>query len=102
MMRALMLALMVAFATPALAEAPAQSDSNTTETRPIPDPVMFKSDHSGTFGGSKMTYRVEAGETQIKNDEGKPAASLFTISYIADKAGPSRPGWPAAPCRRGR
>ena len=91
MMRALMLALMVAFATPALAEAPAQSDSNTTETRPIPDPVMFKSDHTGTFGGTKMAYRVEAGETQITNEDGNPAASLFAISYIADKAGPARP-----------
>lgn len=52
---------------------------------------MFESRHTGTFGRQKMTYTVEAGDTQITNEDGKPAASLFTISYIKEDAGSDRP-----------
>ncbi|MEZ6012010.1 MAG: peptidase S10 [Hyphomonas sp.] len=90
-MRALMMALLVAAAAPAFAQTQTAEAPKAEEAKPIPDPVMFETKHSGTFGGVKMAYTVEAGETYIKGEDGEPAASLFTTSYIADKAGPSRP-----------
>ncbi len=92
-MRALIMAFALAIAGPAYA-APdtGDADMETEEAvKPIPDPVMFKTSHSGTFGGKRVSYSVEAGDTHIKNEDGEPAASLFTISYIKDEAGPDRP-----------
>ena len=88
-MRALLMTLLLAFAAPAFA-APETAETETA-AKPVPDPVMFVSKHSGVFGKEKVSYRVEAGETYINNDEGEPAASLFTYSYIKENAGPSRP-----------
>jgi carboxypeptidase C (cathepsin A) len=90
--RAGMLALAMAFALPAFA-APDETTPATAEKpdKPIPAPLMFRSTHTGTFGGQKITYRVEAGETQIKGEDDEPAASLFTISYIRENAPGPRP-----------
>jgi hypothetical protein len=88
-LRALFMAALMAMAAPAFAETDSADAAKETEARPrpVPEPVMFVTQHSGTFGRQKVNYKVEAGETQIKNDEGKPAASLFTISYVQEKAG---------------
>jgi carboxypeptidase C (cathepsin A) len=90
--RAFLLALTIVSAAPALAapEAPA-AEKAETGAKPVPEPVMFTTTHTGTFGGQKITYRVEAGETQIRKSEGEPAASLFTIAYIRENAGGPRP-----------
>ncbi|WP_373002674.1 S10 family peptidase [Hyphomonas sp.] len=92
-MRALLMAMVMAVATPAFAESELnKTDAEKTEAaKPIPDPVMFESKHTGTFGTAKVAYTVEAGETYIKGEDGEPAASLFTTSYVADKAGSARP-----------
>ncbi|KCZ47588.1 MULTISPECIES: S10 family peptidase [unclassified Hyphomonas] len=94
-LRALFMAALMAMTAPAFAEtdsaeAAKEAEANTT-SRPVPEPVMFVTQHSGTFGRQKMSYKVEAGETQIKNKDGKPAASLFTVSYVQEKAGSDRP-----------
>jgi carboxypeptidase C (cathepsin A) len=34
-----------------------------------------------TIAGKKVPYRVTTGKLQIKNDEGKPQASMFHVSY---------------------
>ena len=87
-LRALFMAALMAMAAPAFAETDNAEAAKETEARPVPEPVMFVTQHSGTFGRQKISYKVEAGETQIKNDDGKPAASLFTISCItAAKSG---------------
>lgn len=90
-MRALMMALLLALAAPALAAPAADEAAKEKDAKPIPDPVMFTSNHTATINGQRISYRVEAGETHIKGEDGEPAASLFTISYIRDKAGPDRP-----------
>jgi carboxypeptidase C (cathepsin A) len=91
-MRALFLALVLAVAAPAFAEPDvAKAEDEKAEAKPIPDPVMFESKHSGVFGGEKVSYRVEAGETYLSNEEGDPAASIFATSYIRENAGPNRP-----------
>lgn len=95
-LQACLLALVLALAAPALA-APASGKAGDEKAeaersaKPVPPPAMFKSTHSGTFGGQKLTYRVEAGETHIRNAEGEPAASLFTVSYIRENVSGPRP-----------
>lgn len=91
-LRGLLMALVLGAALPGFAVA--QDKAETKEeaaAKPVPEPVMFTSTHSGTFGGQKMTYRVEAGETHIPGKDGEPAASLFTISYIRENARGPRP-----------
>nr|MCU0731698.1 peptidase S10 [Hyphomonas sp.] len=92
---AVFLALAIGCAVPAIAapdaSAVADKAAEKNEPKPVPEPVMFKSKHTGTFGGQKITYRVEAGETHIKNKDGEAGASLFTISYIRENVSGPRP-----------
>tara|TARA_R110000803_G_scaffold1275_3_gene4216 strand:- start:1607 stop:3151 length:1545 start_codon:yes stop_codon:yes gene_type:complete len=92
-MRALLMAMVLAVAMPAFAETGTnKTDADKAQAaKPVPDPVMFKTTHTGTFGSEKVAYTVEAGETYIKDEDGEPAASLFTTSYIKDNAGAQRP-----------
>ncbi|MDX1294293.1 MAG: peptidase S10, partial [Hyphomonas sp.] len=90
-MRGWILAVVLAVAGPAFAEADQAETTQEKAAKPIPDPVMFVTTHTGTFGGERLTYRVEAGETRIAGDSGEPEASLFTYSYIKEKAGSDRP-----------
>ena len=85
------MAALMAMTAPAFADTDKTEAAKETEAKPVPEPVMFESRHSGTFGRQKVNYKVEAGETQIKNEDGNPAASLFTISYIQENAGSNRP-----------
>ncbi len=55
-----------------------------TPPRPIPDPVRFESTHSGTFHGVAMKYRAIVGDIQLKRDDGKAFASVFTTSYLRE------------------
>ena len=91
-LRTFLLALILASASPAQAGPEAGAQPKAAEAaKPVPDPAMFKTTRTGTFGGQKITYRVEAGETHIKNADGEPAASLFTTSYIREGASGPRP-----------
>lgn len=95
-MRKLVMACLVAMSVAGLAGAQESGDEAAVEAasgteKPIPDPVMFETTHSGTFNGKRISYRVEAGETYINNEEDEPAASLFTISYTKEDAGADRP-----------
>jgi carboxypeptidase C (cathepsin A) len=46
---------------------------------------MFKTEHQGTFNGKRVRYLAELAETIIQKPAGKPAASMITTSYIAQK-----------------
>ncbi|WP_369059872.1 peptidase S10 [Caulobacter sp. 73W] len=58
----------------------------------IPAPVVSVTKHTGTFGGVKVSYRAIAGETYLKDKEGKPLAAITSYSYI--KEGPTDPNRP--------
>lgn len=57
------------------AEASKQSES---------DPRRFETEHSASVNGRDIAYRVVAGETRIRNDEGEEVASIFSTTYLAD------------------
>ena len=58
----------------------------------IPPPVVSVTRHSGTLGGTRINYRAIAGETYLKDKEGKPLAAITSYSYI--KEGPTDPKRP--------
>lgn len=81
-----------------LASASTFADSHTStdkssEAVPIPEPQSFVTAHSGRFNDVRIDYRVTAGETYLKDDDGKPKASIFSFAYVRQTGDPaaSRP-----------
>ncbi|WP_269714096.1 S10 family peptidase [Caulobacter sp. NIBR2454] len=58
----------------------------------IPPPVVSVTKHSGTFGGQRINYRAIAGETYLKDKDGKPLAAITSYTYL--KEGPTDPNRP--------
>lgn len=88
-------AAMMLFVTPALA-ADKKADGEATAERggdaAIPPPVVSVTHHTGTFGGVKIAYRATAGETYLKDKDGKPLAAITSYSYVKEGAvDPNRP-----------
>jgi len=46
-----------------------------------PAPQQFISEHKGVFNDKKITYVVKAGETYLRDNNGKEKASIFTFAY---------------------
>lgn len=90
-----LLAAVAAFAssTPALAQADRKTDPAKDAGDPaIPAPVVSVTHGSGTFGGVKIAYTATAGETYLKDKDGKPLAAIFSTAYV--KEGPRDPNRP--------
>lgn len=77
---ALSLALLLLAATGSPAFAQEKGDSPATE-KPA-SPASFHSQHSGEFHGTRVDYDVEAGETILKDKDGKEQAAMFSVSYL--------------------
>jgi carboxypeptidase C (cathepsin A) len=71
-----------AAAPPAKADAP---------DKPIPEPIVSVTRHSGVFGGQRIAYAATASETYLKGEDGSPKASLFSIAYVKEPRDPNRP-----------
>jgi carboxypeptidase C (cathepsin A) len=73
---------------PALKDAP--TGEKTPPEKPAP-PVIREA--SVEIGGKKIPYRATTGKIQLKQDDGKPRASIFHVSYERSdvKAPASRP-----------
>jgi carboxypeptidase C (cathepsin A) len=61
-------------------------------TAPIHE-IARSTHHSVTVGGQAIPYTATAGTLTIRDDEGKPIASMFYVAYTADhgKGAPTRP-----------
>ena len=57
----------------------------------IPEPTRFVTSHSAEFNGQRIEYTATAGETYLRNKEGKPKAAIFTFAYTKNDAEPDRP-----------
>jgi carboxypeptidase C (cathepsin A) len=55
--------------------------------QPIPEPTEFVTQHSAMFNGKKMEYTATAGETYLRDADGKPKASIFTFAYTKKPVG---------------
>lgn len=52
------------------------------KAKPVADPVVSVTEHSGTFNGKKVSYTATAGETHLKNKDDEVTASIFSTSYV--------------------
>lgn len=89
-----LIALLLLAATPAIAQdvdKPAKSERSDRPDEPIPPPVRSVTKHSGSFGGTKVSYTATTGETYLKDKDGKPTAAIFSTAYVKDGADPRRP-----------
>ena len=57
----------------------------------IPEPTRFVTAHSAEFNGRRVEYTATAGETYLRDKEGKPKAAIFTFAYTRDNPEPNRP-----------
>ncbi|RMD89838.1 MAG: peptidase S10, partial [Alphaproteobacteria bacterium] len=64
------------FASPTFAQEKAPPAASPYE------PKSFTTEHAGTFGGERVAYRAVAGETILRDDEGKPRAAIFSVAYL--------------------
>jgi carboxypeptidase C (cathepsin A) len=61
-----------------------KEEASKSEKDKEPEPRKFEKAGTVTAGGKTIRYKVTAGETFILDDKGKPTASIFSTSYIAD------------------
>jgi carboxypeptidase C (cathepsin A) len=90
MKKLLLAASVLALCAPAFAEDPAPPAKE--DAKPIPDPIVSVTRHTGTFGGRRIAYTATASETYLKADDGTPKAAIFSVSYVKD--GPRDPNRP--------
>ncbi len=83
---ALVFPVLLALCTPGLLPSgvAAQEEPEKQEEKPIPEPVRFESSHSGTFNGESIQYRAVVADVQLKRDDGKAYASVFTTAYLKE------------------
>lgn len=52
--------------------------------KPIPEAKSFVTVQQGTFGGKIIRYKATAKETYLKNKDGEPVASFWSVAYTQD------------------
>lgn len=65
----------------------AQEEKKTetkSEFKPVPEPKEFVTSHQGSFGGKLIKFKAIAGELYLKNKEGEPTASIWSVTYKLD------------------
>ncbi len=96
-MRIHILAALLLLASPAFAEdgdrppAKAETHAEMAKGDELPPPQRVVTKHVGSFGGVRVAYTATAGETYLKDKDGKPTAAIFSTSYVRDGADPKRP-----------
>jgi carboxypeptidase C (cathepsin A) len=73
------------------AEKAPEKATETKEAARARAPNRSVTRHSGTFGGQRINYVATAGETFLKDKDGNPRASIFSISYVREGRDPNRP-----------
>jgi len=62
-----------------LAAADESEDKKAVE--PVPEPTRFVTVHRGRFNNVTIEYTATAGETYIRDKDGKPRGSIFSFAY---------------------
>jgi carboxypeptidase C (cathepsin A) len=79
------------------APAPAAGDKALAEkidaatARPPIDEAQSTTHHSVTIRGRALAYDATAGTLTIRDNDGKPTASVFYVAYVANPGGARRP-----------
>ena len=77
-------------------------DTDNEDAAAIPEPTRFVTAHNGRFNDVRIDYQAIAGETYIRDLDGKPKASIFTFAYLktnlaADEVRPVTFVWNGGP-----
>ena len=64
-----------------------QAPSVEEDTLPVPEPKAFITEHQIQNGNRKIAYRATASERYLKNSEGEPVASVWSVAYTASEMG---------------
>ncbi|MCO4820543.1 MAG: peptidase S10 [Flavobacteriaceae bacterium] len=59
-------------------------EAEQIDSKPIPEAKSFVTQHKGVFGNKTISYTAVAKETYLKNNDGEPVASLWSVAYIQD------------------
>jgi carboxypeptidase C (cathepsin A) len=90
MKKILLAASALACSAPVFSQSTAPAAAKEAD-RPVPEPIVAVTRHSGTFGGQRMSYSATASETYLKAADGTPKASIFSIAYVKEPRDPKRP-----------
>ena len=74
--------LVLTLTTACLSNLTIGAEADSDKSAEIPEPTLFTSEHSNRFTGERIDYRAIAGETYIRDIDGKPKASIFTFAYL--------------------
>ncbi|HEV2080774.1 MAG TPA: peptidase S10 [Allosphingosinicella sp.] len=83
--------VLLAGAATAQTPPPPKPEEAKEAAKPIKEPTVSVTRHSGTFGGQRISYVATAGETYLRADDGTPRAAIFSTSYVKEPRDPSRP-----------
>lgn len=56
-------------------------DKTPVKDNVVPEAKMSVTKHKGKFNGTSVSYQVSAGDSFLKDKDGKPKASIFHIAY---------------------
>jgi carboxypeptidase C (cathepsin A) len=66
-------------------EKPAEKKSEAPEFKPeFPKEILSSTKHTVTIGGRSVAYTATAGNILLKDENGRPKANFFFISYVKD------------------
>ena len=80
----LLAALAAALAACAAAEEETEKEKAANDAMAGSEPRVYETEARINANGSAIRYKVVAGETFIKNDDGEDVASIFSTAYIAE------------------
>ncbi len=65
-------------------------EKQKTDSKPIPEPKAFVTSHQANINGKALKYTATAKETYLKNNNGEPVASIWSVAYTAtEKTNPA-------------
>src|SRR5215470_2134815 len=73
---------------PVTEQAKGEQNQEKPEERPAPPPERESvTERTVRIGGREVAYRAVASTTTLRNDEGEPRASVFSVAYTRTDAG---------------
>ncbi|QMW22133.1 S10 family peptidase [Sandaracinobacteroides saxicola] len=87
-MRHALLAAALSLALPLQAQ---DKPKDTPADVAVAAPIVSVTRHQGVFGGQTISFTATAGETVLKDREGKAVATIVSTAYVRDGGGPNRP-----------
>ena len=63
---------------------PSQGPAGQTTAEKLPGPKLSVTHHSIQIDGTKLNYTATAGDIELKDEAGKPRATMFFVAYVKD------------------